>query len=272
MPEGAEEPPARLLLALPEGRRGSPGTHTMHRVTGHSSTSGGAPLGALRGRLLVTAGPTHEPIDAVRFIGNRSSGRLGIALAEAAARRGWDVRILLGPTCLPQPTDPIRIERFQTATELQRLLAVAAAESDVVVMAAAVADFRPRTPPEGLSALSTGKLRRGDGVTLDLEATPDLLAELAQHRRAGQFLVGFALEPGESLLASARAKLQRKGVDLIVANPLETMDAASIDAVVLDRSGGEYPTPGRISKQEFAVWLLELIEAKFPQRCAIQGG
>jgi phosphopantothenoylcysteine decarboxylase/phosphopantothenate--cysteine ligase len=226
-----------------------------------SSSSG--PTGARSCRLLITAGPTQEPIDAVRYIGNRSSGQLGIALAEAAARRGWDVRLLLGPT--PRTTsDPrVTVERFRTTADLQSLLALRAPEADVLVMAAAVADFRPAAG----SADLLGKNRRTEaGMTLNLEATPDLLAECAGQRRSGQWLVGFALEPRERLEASARSKLDRKGIDLIVANPLETMDSPSIEAVVFGREGSGVErgrrTDGAIPKAAFADWLLQLIQER----------
>jgi phosphopantothenoylcysteine decarboxylase / phosphopantothenate---cysteine ligase len=212
-------------------------------------------------RLLVTAGPTHEPIDAVRFIGNRSSGKLGIALAETAAERGWKVCLLLGPT--PRtPSDPrVRVHRFQTTSDLQGLLSQHLSDATVLVMAAAVADFRPKVDPAAL----TGKNRRTEaGLTLQLEPTPDLLAGCVKARRPGQLLVGFALEPRDRLLESARAKLERKGIDLVVANPLETMDAPTIEATVLGRAGTSLhagrATDGPMPKTAFAVWLMRLIE------------
>lgn len=206
-------------------------------------------------RLLVTAGPTHEPIDAVRFIGNRSSGRLGVDLADVAAKAGWQVTLLLGPTHLA-PTDPrVRLARFQTAADLGALLAEHQPHCDVLVMAAAVADFTPAAPTDG------GKLRRADGpVTLALEPTEDLLAACAARRPPGQLLVGFALEPRESLLESAREKLRRKGIDLIVANPLGTMESPAIEATLLDEAGVVAATAGPIPKVAFAAWLLKHLE------------
>jgi phosphopantothenoylcysteine decarboxylase/phosphopantothenate--cysteine ligase len=130
---------------------------------------------------------------------------------------------------------------------------------DVLLMAAAVADYRPKADPAFLG----GKFRRsGQKMTLELEATPDLLAEVAAGRRPGQLLVGFALEPREELVPSARAKLERKRIDLVVANPLETMDSPTIDALVLGADGSEKRTDGPISKTEFAGWLLSIIEAR----------
>jgi phosphopantothenoylcysteine decarboxylase/phosphopantothenate--cysteine ligase len=214
-----------------------------------------------RRRLLITAGPTHEPIDAVRYLGNRSSGRLGIALADEAVRRssGWDVTLLLGPAPRTPSDSRVRVRRFRTAADLQTLLAEEAGEATVVLMAAAVADYRPRIDAGSLA----GKIRRkNERLRLDLEPTPDLLAGLAAERRPGQILVGFALEPRDELLASARAKLERKGIDLVVGNPLETMDSETIEAVVLGRDGFEARTPGAISKEKFAAWLLDLIETR----------
>jgi len=207
-------------------------------------------------RLLITAGPTHEPIDAVRYIGNRSSGRLGVALADRAAELGLGVTLLLGPTHLG-PTHPgVRVERFRTTSDLGGLLAAHQAGCDVLVMAAAVADYRPRVDQAQLA----GKLRRqAQAVLLELEPTEDLLAACSARRTAGQILVGFALEPRERLLASAREKLDRKRIDLIVANPLETMESESIEAVVIGRDGREESAGGAIAKAAFADWLLAIL-------------
>lgn len=208
--------------------------------------------------MLITAGPTQEPIDAVRYIGNRSSGRTGVALAEQAARRGWEVTLLLGPVKQMPAYGAARIESFRTAAELERLLAVEVPKCDVLIMAAAVADYRPRPNP-AMSA-PPGKFRRTEGpVTLELEPTPDLIAGVAARRRADQVLVAFALEPREEMVAAARGKLERKRVDLVVANPLETMDSAEIEAVVVDGSGQERATPGTMSKDRFAEWLLDIV-------------
>ena len=210
-------------------------------------------------RLLITAGPTHEPIDAVRFLGNRSSGRLGVALADEADRRGGTVTLLLGPAPALPERSSVRIVRFRTTADLQKLLTEHVPSADVLVMAAAVADYRPKVDPMFFG----GKFRRKDeNLHLELEPTPDLLAQVATDRRPDQLMVGFALEPRDELLASARAKLERKKIDLVVGNPLETMDAESIEAVVLDSRGTQTTTPGRMSKTAFAPWLLDLIEKR----------
>lgn len=206
-------------------------------------------------RLLITAGPTHEPIDAVRFIGNRSSGRLGLEIARAAADCGWDVTLLLGPIgndSAAASDSRIRLARFRTAEDLGALLDRYQPEADVLVLAAAVADFRPAEPVTG------GKLRRTEaGLTLRLEPTPDLAARCAARKPPGQRIVAFALEPREGLTDAALAKLRRKGADLIVANPLETMDAATVEATLLGPGGPIESTPGPITKAEFASWLLD---------------
>lgn len=209
-------------------------------------------------RLLITAGPTYEPIDAVRFIGNRSSGRLGSALADHAARAGWSVRLLLGPNAI-EPADPgVELVRFRSTADLEALLAEHLPDSDVLIMAAAVADYRP----EPGSVRSEGKHRRtGESLVLKLEATPDLLAGCAAVARPDQLLVGFALEPEAELLASARAKLARKSIDLIVANPLETMESPAIHARLIGNPDRGFPvdiaTDGPMPKDAFAGWLLE---------------
>lgn len=208
-------------------------------------------------RILITAGPTHEPIDAVRHIANRSSGRLGIALAETAADQGWSVTLLLGPTPRTTTHSAVRLRRFQTTADLEQLLAEECPACDVLVMAAAVADYRPK--PTSTPLAQTKLKRVQQALTLELEPTPDLLAGCSARRRPGQTLVGFALEPRDRLMESARGKLARKGIDLIVANPLETMDADAIEATLVARDGRSWSTDGTIGKDRFAPWLLERI-------------
>lgn len=210
--------------------------------------------------LLITAGPTYEPIDAVRFIGNRSSGRLGSSLADEAAGRGWRVTLLLGPNAIVPENPKVELVRFQSTADLQARLDEHLPEASVLVMAAAVADYRPSSGDVDLK----GKRRRAkDGMVLTLESTPDLLSRCSAMARPDQLLVGFALEPEAELMASARSKLARKNIDLIVANPLETMDSSTIRATVLGNAGRgmgvEFSTDGRITKGEFAGWLLDRI-------------
>ena len=211
--------------------------------------------------ILITAGPTHEPIDAVRYLANRSSGRLGIDLAEAAASRGHQVTLLLGPTALHPNNTQIDVVRFLTTADLEAALTRHLPGADVLVMAAAVADYRPRLN-EG--DLDSKRRRTAKGMTLELEPTPDLLAGCAAYRdTAGRqddlLMVGFALEPRDEMLESARRKLERKGVDLVVANPLETMDAPTIEAVLVGPAGIMGKTDGPIAKSAFAGWLLDAI-------------
>jgi phosphopantothenoylcysteine decarboxylase/phosphopantothenate--cysteine ligase len=209
-------------------------------------------------RVLITAGPTHEPIDSVRYLANRSSGRMGLALAEAAVARGWPATLLLGPTTRqpPEPTDHSRLRtiRFQTTTDLQRLLVEHWPSHDVLFMAAAVADFTPR------AAGKEGKIKRAKGrLTLELDPTPDLLAQAAATSRANQVLIGFALEVADRLLASARHKVAAKGIHAIVANPLETMDSDHVSATILFREGRTVQAPNHVTKRTFADWLLDLL-------------
>jgi phosphopantothenoylcysteine decarboxylase/phosphopantothenate--cysteine ligase len=165
----------------------------------------------LRGwRVLVTAGPTFEPIDRVRFVGNRSSGKMGYALAAEAARRGAEVLLIAGPTSLAVPPG-IKVLDVETADEMRRAVMENLAGRDAVIMAAAVADFRPRTTVEG-------KLKRSGELTLTLAPTPDIAAE-ASAAAPGAIHVGFALEAGD-LRAGAREKMRRKGQHLVVANAI----------------------------------------------------
>ena len=176
-------------------------------------------------QLLITAGPTHEPIDRVRYIANRSSGRMGIALAYAARDVGWNVTLLLGPVALDPPND-VQVQRFESTADLAHLLDQNFPACDVLIMAAAVADYRPcRVYPAKMP-------RKAAALVLELESTPDLVAACAARRRADQYIVGFALEEESHLEARALDKLKRKGLDAIVANPLDTMGAVDICATI----------------------------------------
>jgi phosphopantothenoylcysteine decarboxylase/phosphopantothenate--cysteine ligase len=208
-------------------------------------------------RILITAGPTREPIDAVRYIGNRSSGRMGVALAAAAVAAGHPTTLALGPaSSAASESSLLTVRRFQTTTDLANLLAELWPAADVLIMAAAVADFRPRRTDEH------GKISRGDGaLTLELEPTPDLLASLAPLTRPDQLVIGFALEPEDRLEASARDKLRRKALHAIVANPLETMDAPTVTARVLLANGDELAPAPDLAKSAFAGWLIRQLPA-----------
>jgi phosphopantothenoylcysteine decarboxylase / phosphopantothenate---cysteine ligase len=164
-------------------------------------------------KLVVSAGPTYEAIDPVRFVGNRSSGKMGIALAAAAKRRGADVTLILGPSAVPPPIG-VTTNHVETAAQLQWALANAAKGADAIVMTAAVADYRPAQ--EAKEKLKRGAL--GAKTSIELIANPDLLAELGKQRKGrAPVLVGFAAET-ENVLDNARKKLSQKKVDLIVAN------------------------------------------------------
>lgn len=204
-------------------------------------------------RVLVATGPTHEPIDDVRYIGNRSSGLMGTAIAAAFQARGYPVTVVRGPgvPAVPECGD----RQFVTAADLLSVLRAEWPVHDVLVMAAAVADYRP-------AARAPGKMRREGGpITLALEPTEDILAGLTADRRADQYVVGFALEHPEELASSAIAKLQRKRANAIVANPLATMNSPDVDATVFF-ADGRSDTPGRtMPKPEFAAWLVKLLES-----------
>ena len=179
------------------------------------------PSGSLLGRLVVvTAGPTYEDIDAVRYVGNRSSGRMGYAVAAEAARRGARVLLISGPTTLDAPAG-VELARVRSAAEMHRAVLNASATADIVVMAAAVADYTPASGP------ADGKIEKSDGpLELKLVRTADILAELGGSRRDGgrPVLVGFAAESGDPV-SRGRKKLRHKAVDLIVANDISRSDS-----------------------------------------------
>jgi phosphopantothenoylcysteine decarboxylase/phosphopantothenate--cysteine ligase len=186
----------------------------------------GVPLvaGALAGhRVVVTAGPTWEAVDDVRFLGNRSSGKMGFALAEAAAAMGADVTLVAGPVALPTPANVGKRIDVESALEMREALHKHLPAADVVVMAAAVADFRPGVRVLGKLSRRDGKRAAADAArAIPLVANPDLLAELGQQRSGARpYLVGFAAEVGVSgpaLVARARRKLEEKSCDVVVAN------------------------------------------------------
>lgn len=250
--------------------------------------------------IVVTAGGTREPIDPVRFIGNRSSGRMGVAVAEAALDRGARVTLIAAATSIPLPDDRASVVRVETTGELRDALLTAlfggaeggaeggadrdaadgapgdlvTARFDALVMAAAVSDFRPTQP-------SDHKVERASGLTLELEPTPDLLAEAARithgfdstgaetRRRLvpSPVLVGFAAETGS--LTRAPDKLRRKGVDLLVANDVTAPDSGfgsdTNRVLILDADGGEEDLP-LLSKREVADRLLDRIVALMDAR------
>ncbi|MGH2829048.1 MAG: bifunctional phosphopantothenoylcysteine decarboxylase/phosphopantothenate--cysteine ligase CoaBC [Actinomycetota bacterium] len=211
-------------------------------------------------RFLVTAGGTQEPIDPVRFIGNRSSGKMGYAVAAEAARRGAAVTLVSGPTHLPDP-DRVEVVRVRTAAEMLDAVLGPFDESDVVVKAAAVADFRPSEP-------AAGKIRKDDGLPqIALEPTTDILAEIGR-RKTTQLLVGFSAET-EDAVARARKKLSSKNLDMIVTNVV-TEPGAGFDhdtnrAVLITAEGTEQELPLQ-TKAQMARALCDQIAARFVRR------
>jgi phosphopantothenoylcysteine decarboxylase/phosphopantothenate--cysteine ligase len=204
-------------------------------------------------RVLVTAGGTREPIDPVRFIGNRSSGRMGAALADEAARRGADVvAIVAQVTVRPALADVIDVA---TTAELEREALAQAAVADVVLMAAAVADYRP------VSELPHKHGREGTW-SLELEATGDILSAIAAVRRPGQVLVGFAAETGADGIERARGKLARKGLDLVVLNDVSRADIGfdSPDNEVVLVSRDHEDLVAKADKRAIAASILDRVE------------
>ncbi|MDQ4019111.1 MAG: bifunctional phosphopantothenoylcysteine decarboxylase/phosphopantothenate--cysteine ligase CoaBC [Actinomycetota bacterium] len=210
--------------------------------------------GELAGRrVLVTAGGTREPLDAVRFVGNRSSGRMGVALAREARRRGADVTLVAANLAVPPPGD-VEVVEAPTAADLARET-LARADADIVLMAAAVADYRPAERLDG-------KRPKDDRPwTVTLEPTADVLAELGRRRANGRVVVGFAADTGRAGLARAREKLQRKRLNLIVFNDVSRSDVgfdADENEVVLVSPEGE-TTVARRDKGEIAAAILDRV-------------
>jgi phosphopantothenoylcysteine decarboxylase / phosphopantothenate---cysteine ligase len=213
-------------------------------------------------RVLVSAGGTREPIDPVRFIGNRSSGRMGLALAAAAARRGAEVTLVAANVALPAPPGVARVD-VETAAELKAALEEEFDSSHVLLMAAAPADFRPRVAQEQKIAREGG-----DGLDLNLEATDDILAALGAARRPDQTVVGFAAETSAAGIDRAREKLERKGADAIVLNDVSRseigFESPANEVVIVERDAAtEVPLA---SKEEIAEAILDRIQALRSER------
>ena len=216
------------------------------------------PRGRLRGKVVVvTAGPTREPIDPVRVVTNRSSGKMGYRLAEAAWERGAEVILVSGPVELTPPIG-VTLKQVESTADLERALREVLPRADVLVMAAAPADYRP-TDPSGI------KRPRNDGaLALPLEPTTDILGATKTLRKAGSVIVGFALETGDAV-AKGKAKLERKDLDLIVVNDaLEPGAGFEVDTnrvAILDRDGGAQMVP-LATKREVADKILDAVEAR----------
>jgi phosphopantothenoylcysteine decarboxylase/phosphopantothenate--cysteine ligase len=206
--------------------------------------------------VLITAGGTREPIDAVRYVGNRSSGRMGYAVAGEAAALGAAVTVIAANVDLPRHPR-VRYLDVETAAQLSDACAAEFPQADVLVMAAAVADFRPAAAVAG-KVKKTGR----DELSLVLEPTPDVLSGLAAQRRAGQTIVGFAAEHGAGALAYGRDKLTRKGLDAVVVNDVSVpgigFDAAENEVTIVT-AGGDAHVP-RATKAEVARAILASID------------
>lgn len=213
--------------------------------------------GALRGRqVLVTAGPTREQIDPVRFLSNYSSGKMGVALAAAAWRRGADVTLVAGPLAVAPPVGVTHVT-VQSTTEMRDAVAERLAGADVLVMAAAPADYQP-------AERAPGKLKKmGSARTLELRETPDILASTKDRRRPGSVVVGFALET-DDLLANARRKLDGKGLDIVVLNAANEPGAGfGVDTnrvTIVTRGRAEPEQLPLLDKRDVADAILDRVE------------
>ncbi|MBR7104744.1 MAG: phosphopantothenoylcysteine decarboxylase [Lentisphaeria bacterium] len=205
-------------------------------------------------KILITAGPTREKLDPVRFITNRSSGKMGYALARAAQMAGMEVTLVSGPVDLPAP-EGVRLIRIESAAEMAGAVFAEAPCQDMIIMAAAVADYRP-------AEVAEQKIKKQDGAFyLRLERTTDILAGLGKNKQPGQILVGFAAE-SENLLTNAQGKLERKNLDWIAANSVSDGFGTDTDTIILLGKNGERIQIGPDSKQNVAVRLIELTQKK----------
>jgi len=252
---GRLAPPAEVLAAI-------------ERALAGNAATGFAPRSLDGLRVLVTAGGTREPIDSVRYVGNRSSGRMGVALAAEAARRGAQVTLIAANVAVDVPAG-VHAVRVETAAQLEAAAQEAFPAADVLLMAAAVADFRP-------SAAEDTKIKKAgrDALALSLEPTADVLAGLSAARRADQTLVGFAAEHGAGGLTRAREKLVRKGLDAVVHNDITRpgigFDAAENEVTIVTAEG-EQSVP-RGPKSAVAATILDRVEALRAGRTAIASG
>ena len=205
-------------------------------------------------RFLITAGPTREPIDPVRFLSNRSSGKMGYALAEAALKLGHTVTLISGPVALnaPDGADLHRVETAQQMWETTRQVCTSDAAPDIAIFAAAVADYRPKT-------IASQKIKKhADTLTLELERTPDVLGSMRGDFGFGGFLVGFAAETDE-FVSHAMDKLKRKNCDIVIANDVSRADTgfdSDENEVMLCLPGGQVEKVERMKKTELARLLV----------------
>jgi phosphopantothenoylcysteine decarboxylase / phosphopantothenate---cysteine ligase len=253
--------PAKILAAVEEAiagaRSGSSGSGEAGSASGPAGSASPASSGPLAGlRVLVTAGGTREPIDSVRYVGNRSSGRMGLAVADEALERGADVTIVCANVTLPPPAGA-RVVEVETAAELEQAARTEFAQADVLVMAAAVSDFRPRAEDGKI-----GKLDRGD-LTVAMEPTTDVLATLSDARRPDQTLIGFAAEHGDGAIERGRGKLERKRLDAVVVNDISRpeigFDSTDNEVTIVTAAGDRHVPLG--PKSAVAAAILDEVEA-----------
>jgi len=240
---------------LAEGEEGVGRMAEPEGIAARVETLLGVAAGPLTGkRVVVSAGGTREPLDAVRYVGNRSSGRMGVALAREAARRGAEVTLLAANLSVPAP-DGVTLVETPTAADLERE-ARARADADVIVMAAAVADYRPAAP------LEEKRAKDGDSWSVELEPTTDVLTAIGASRTEGQVLVGFAADQGENGLARARDKRTAKKADLFVFNDVSRPDIGfdALDNEVVVVSAGGERTIAKAPKPVVAAAVLDEVE------------
>jgi len=246
---------------LAEGEEGVGRMAEPEEIAARVETLLGVAAGPLTGkRVVVSAGGTREPLDAVRYVGNRSSGRMGVALAREAARRGAEVTLLAANLSVPAP-DGVMLVETPTAADLERE-ARARADADVIVMAAAVADYRPAAP------LEEKRAKDGDSWSVELEPTTDVLTAIGASRTEGQVLVGFAADRGENGLARARDKRTAKKADLFVFNDVSRPDIGfdALDNEVVVVSAGGERTIAKAPKPVVAAAVLDEVERLLSDR------
>jgi phosphopantothenoylcysteine decarboxylase/phosphopantothenate--cysteine ligase len=227
----------------------------------------GGPMEGLR--VLVSAGGTREPIDAVRYVGNRSSGRMGFALAEEAAARGAHVTVVAANVALAHGPR-LNVVEVETAAQLQAACEERFGDCDVLLMAAAVADFRPADP----AAVKLKKEAVGASLSVAMERTPDVLSGLASRRRDGQTLVGFAAETGDEAVRSGRGKLQAKGLDAVVVNDVAAPGVGfdvETNAVTIVTAAGDHPV-ALATKAQIASTVLDAVMALRGASASAQAG
>ena len=209
-------------------------------------------------KVVISAGPTREKLDIIRFFSNRSSGKMGYALANAAVERGWDVVLVSGPVCLTPP-DKLRFISVESAAEMSQAVKEEAVDADLVIMAAAVADFTPAKTADHKIKKTSGNL------IVELERTEDILRSLGQSKPEGQVLVGFAAE-SEDLLENAKGKMLKKNLDWIAANDISSPEsgfAVDQNAVTMLSKNGDIISIPRDDKIRIAEKILDVVTRSF---------